>query len=882
MTSHPALGLRAEDVHQIFPFHIAFDERLRVLQFGAALRKLIPGVEPGSSLADLVHFEPPLAADFRVLHDARANLIVLRAIHSGALLRGQLVADPSSRALLLLCSPWLTSTSELHRLGLELSDFALHDPMSDLLQVLQAQEATLADVRKLVTKLSAQRKEQRAAAANLSALYEVTRLLAEGSPIASVATPVLERLSDIMKLPIATLWLHDSNERFVYHHVSAATGEAEKLIAMLHELPPDLSPGAWLATSRDSILCLAPGAEGRGQAAVTCGYSFAYQIQIVGASSPLGAFELYGTGAPPYERARLDTAAEIALRMGQYLDKVRADDALRSSIQIAAAAAAAKSQFLAKMSHEIRTPINGVLGMLELVLSSSLGEKERAQLQTARASGELLLDLVNDVLDFSKIEAGHLEINPLPFDLHRCLQRAHGLFKSRAEAKAISLLLNVDPAIPSVVSGDELRISQVLMNLISNAVKFTKVGSVTIEASLIDEGIEDLLLAISVRDSGIGIPEDRLDAVFSAFTQADAGTSREFGGTGLGLAICKQLVELMGGDLTVSSVSGEGSEFRFTLRVLRVEEHDVPGESATTDDFAARPLHILVVEDNEINQEVARGLLEREGHTVQIAGTMEDAITQGCDGVFDAILMDVQLPDGNGLTATIAIRNHARRSGRPRVPIIGLSAQAVAGDRERALAVGMDDYLTKPIRPKHLIQTLAALGALEETFARGRRTTSAALRARIAKLTDGRARGARANESHGWSADDQASVLEKVKEYGGLEGVLLQLIGQLAEEAPRTTDELCARVKRGDRRGAEFLAHRLVGSSGTIGARSLEQAARVLESSLRSAEPGELTNELAALRTAVESLASFVASDRFVEISAVVAPSVPDEATPAK
>ena len=893
------LGLTAYEVAVAFPFHLGFDSQMRILQIGPALGKVAPGIAPGQHLDEYFRVETPAAGDFKALCESPSSLVLLRAVKRDLVLRGQTIWYPRQNALLFLCSPWLTSTAELHRHGLSLADFAVHDPMADLLQVLQAQEATLLDVRKLVSKLSLQRKEQRAAGARMEALYEITRILAAGASMEEVAQQVLEQTIGILRLPVTSLWLQDSTEQFACVAPGAGSAAAHALAALLRALPPDHTVGAWLPTDTPLVRRFAAAAAvgGRTVEAAACGFPVAYQIQIEGAAGMLGAFEAYGVEVPAQERLLLDTMAEVALRLGQFIDKTRADAALRSSIKVAAAAAAAKSQFLARMSHEIRTPINGVLGMIELTLSTSLTPTQRGQLETARSSGELLLGLVNDVLDFSKIEAGHLEIEEAPFDLMACLQRAYKLFEARAAAKKLLFELIVDPRLPQMVSGDELRLSQVLVNLIGNALKFTKAGSISVAARLLSDDEEgELSVGVEIRDTGIGIPEARREAIFSAFTQAELATAREFGGTGLGLTICKQLVELMGGELTVTSEVGKGSTFRFYARLGRVHDlHQEPARSEVVEHQPApesRALHVLVVEDNEINQAVVRGLLERDRHTVEIADRMDTAIARGCEGSFDAILMDIQLPDGDGLVATTAIRAHQRRQGRSAVPIIGLSAQAVTGDRERALAAGMDEYLTKPVRPAQLSEVLRRLAAGAMAPSRRRRTTAMrlargqasevevrALTGRLATTLAAEAPAAAGAEAPtpapaadgiaAWTSQDERAFLTKVSEYADLGEMIFTMARSLAADAALRLPEIERKLSAGDHARVIFLVHSLAGSSGTIGFGTVERAARAIEQQLRSAAAADVVlSEVAALRRAVQGLQGFVDSSTFAGLQA--------------
>jgi signal transduction histidine kinase len=565
MSQSAAIGLTAQEVARVFPFHLGFDEHLHIVQLGPSLSKLVPGVALGQVLTERFSFELPHVRAFVGLCRALDVIAVLRVLDTGAQLRGQLVLSEQPRRLLFLCSPWLRSAEELPKLGLQLTDFALHDPKADLLQALRAQEASLGDVRKLMTKLAAQRREERAGGARLTALLEVTRLLAEATQLDEIVERILEQLAAITRFPVVSMWLQDPPRQSV-HVVPGATADrcARLLSDRLRATSPDLAVPAWLPIEGSQVRRFAPerAATERSRFAATLGFTTAYRQRIEGAGGALGVFEIYGVQAPGREQGAIDGLSELAIRVGQHLDKSRAEAALRGSIEVAAAAATAKSHFLARMSHELRGPLSGVLGMLDQALSGELPAAQRGQLEMARASGEQLLGRVNDVLDLSQIETARIELAELPFELHACLRRVHNLFGARAAAKHLSLGLLIDPHLPERVCGDELRISQVLVNLIGNAIKFTRAGSVQVDAQLLEEIAGELTVEISVRDTGPGISEARREEIFAAFGGA--------AGPGLGLAICRQLAELMGGELTVASSPREGSVFRFSVSLRRV------------------------------------------------------------------------------------------------------------------------------------------------------------------------------------------------------------------------------------------------------------------------------------------------------------------------
>ena len=365
----------------------------------------------------------------------------------------------------------------------------------------------------------------------------------------------------------------------------------------------------------------------------------------------------------------------------------------------AEAANEAKSSFVAMISHEIRTPMNGVLGMCELLRGTELDMKQLDFLDCASGSAKSLVELINDILDFSKMEAGKLELDPQPFSLQKLIREVMTLMQSQADAKGLQLELLQDEGLADAYVGDELRIRQILLNLLSNAIKFTPEGKVVVRIASKDTSSENShLVEFEVEDSGIGVAADKIDRVFEPFEQEEINTTRRYGGTGLGLSICRQLAEMMGGTATATSVPGKGSTFRFSAKLSPTDSIPQTTRNVARQTTSTR-LNVLLAEDNLVSQKVVTGLLDIRGHQVDVVTTGHDALAAIESGRYDVVLMDIEMPGMDGLSA---VRELRKKESDGHQFVIAITGHAMAGDRERFLKAGMDSHLVKPFTPDEL------------------------------------------------------------------------------------------------------------------------------------------------------------------------------------
>jgi len=419
--------------------------------------------------------------------------------------------------------------------------------------------------------------------------------------------------------------------------------------------------------------------------------------------------------------------------MAHIAERRKIERLLAEAKKAAEAGNLAKGEFLANMSHEIRTPLNVILGMNDLALQGELAPEQRRYLTASRQSSEALLQLINDILDFSKIEAGQLELEERPFDLGLVMDSVLGGFAAQAEMKGLDLRGVIRPGVHAALLGDESRLRQVLVNLVGNAVKFTGQGRVEVSVEAVAEDVDQVELRFAVSDTGPGIAEAVRGKIFASFSQADNSITRRFGGTGLGLAISRRLVDLLGGEIWLESEPEHGSTFYFTAQFGKADQLPAVSEQADATGVELPPLDLLLVEDNAFNQELAVVLLEDRGHRVTVAANGRLALQALSRQDFDAVLMDVQMPEMDGLAATRVIRECeagsaadpdyrelATRLRGKHLPIIAMTAAAFAEDRENCFAAGMDAFVTKPFRAEELFRELGVFCARPATPGMGK------------------------------------------------------------------------------------------------------------------------------------------------------------------
>lgn len=540
------------------------------------------------------------------------------------------------------------------------------------------------------------------------------------------------------------------------------------------------------------------------------------------------------------EQKRIATALQEAIVFAELAANIAEEAKLKAdgARTIAEDAVKAKQQFLSNMSHEIRTPMNAIIGFTKVVLKTELSTKQKEYLNAIKTSGDALIVLINDILDLAKVDAGKMTFEQTPFKMASSIAAMLHLFELKIQEKNLKLVKHYDEKIPEVLLGDPVRLHQIILNLVSNAVKFTKEGTITVTVNLLEEDELQVLLEFIVSDTGIGIPEDRMETIFENFQQATSETAKLFGGTGLGLAIVKQLVEAQGGTVHVKSLMDKGSDFCFSLKFRKTTDAAEAEPLIVASETPTKSIRILVVEDIALNQLLMRTLLDDFGFECDIAENGKIAIEKLQHQAYDIILMDLQMPELNGFEATEYIRKTLKLS----IPIIALTADVTTADLDKCKSVGMDDYISKPV-DERLLQSKIILYLARANAMKEKQSATPEKKEKYVDLS---------------------FLSQRTKGDPGLMGEMISLyLGQTT----LLIKEMLVSAKSKDWKALQSVAHKMIPSFSIVGiAKQYEDVARTLQESART---GEDQDGIKALVVTLEHVLTLACEELEVEFSLI-------------
>ncbi|MBE9044251.1 response regulator [Pleurocapsales cyanobacterium LEGE 10410] len=702
-------SLSPELLNSIFPFHLVFDSNLRIVQVGKVLARLYPQITFGNLLED--HFvldRPNISLTFELICQKTRSLFLLKSLVNNMPLKGQMIFVKEQNLMFFLCSPWITDLKSLKSFNLSLKDFATHDPVVDYLFLIQAQNTALSDSRNLTEKLTEQKIKLNQTNRKLQVQYSITKILEEVSNFEEAAHKALGTIGTTLDCQVGILWSIDrttdlpkvenfwttDEDKYAALRAVSKTVSLHTDLGLVHSIHQRDKP-IWIEDIVDFPNC------SRYNRAYEAGLRRAFAFAIKQGEAVIQIFEFFSSEIDNLEESLKTTIIDIRLRLEQFAERYRAENAKK----VANAANQAKSEFLANMSHELRTPLNGILGYAQILRqSTTLSEKEQKGVAIIYQCGTHLLTLINDLLDISKIEARKTELHISEFHFPSFLQGVVEICSIKAEQKGIEFLYEPGDRLPASVEGDDIRLRQVLINLLGNAIKFTDRGAVTLKIQM----IENEQIRFQVQDTGTGMSQEQLTKIFLPFEQVGSA-KKQVGGTGLGLAISHRIVEMMGSELKVSSKLDQGSIFWFDINLKETKSWAEASQllSASTSKiigYAGKKRQVLVVDNCWENSSVVVNLLEPLGFEMLEAENGKAGLNKALEWQPDLIITDLSMPIMDGHEMTAQLRQSSAIASD--LVIIVSSASVFESDRQKSLQVGANDFLPKPIQKETLLQTL--------------------------------------------------------------------------------------------------------------------------------------------------------------------------------